>query len=149
VSSRTARATQRNPVSKKPKENGKVIEKIRTLLQDWVILRFSSINRVCWQITCREMIRSGAECLEAGKTTHTSLLFCLFVLDVIKRHTYFLPSLQYIIHIVFVNAFVLVRFLFLHKHHDQETRWGGKGLFGLHFHVAVHHQGSQDWNSSR
>jgi hypothetical protein len=35
---------------------------------------------------------------------------------------------------------VLVRFLFLHKHHDQETSWGGKGLFGLHFHTAVHHQ---------
>ena len=29
-------------------------------------------------------------------------------------------------------------FLFLHKH-DQETSWGGKGLFGLHFHTAVHH----------
>jgi hypothetical protein len=26
---------------------------------------------------------------------------------------------------------------------------GGKGLFGLHFHNAVHPQGSQDWNSSR
>jgi hypothetical protein len=24
-----------------------------------------------------------------------------------------------------------------------------KGLFSLHFHTAVHHQGSQDWNSSR
>jgi hypothetical protein len=31
-------------------------------------------------------------------------------------------------------------FLFLHKHHDQEASWGGKGLFGLHFHAAVHHQ---------
>jgi hypothetical protein len=31
-------------------------------------------------------------------------------------------------------------FLFLHKHHDQEASWGGKGLFGLHFHTAVHHQ---------
>jgi hypothetical protein len=40
-------------------------------------------------------------------------------------------------------------FLFLHKHHDQEASWGGKGLFSLHFHIAVHHQGSQDWNSSR
>jgi hypothetical protein len=29
-------------------------------------------------------------------------------------------------------------FLFLHKHHDQETSWGG--LFSLHFHTAVHHQ---------
>jgi hypothetical protein len=26
------------------------------------------------------------------------------------------------------------------KHHDQEASWGGKGLFSLHFHVAVHHQ---------
>jgi hypothetical protein len=26
------------------------------------------------------------------------------------------------------------------KHHDQEPRWGGKGLFSLHFHIAVHHQ---------
>ena len=31
-------------------------------------------------------------------------------------------------------------FLFLHKHHDQEASWGGKGLFGFHFHTAVHHQ---------
>jgi hypothetical protein len=31
-------------------------------------------------------------------------------------------------------------FLFLHKHYDQEARWGGKGLFSLHFHIAVHHQ---------
>jgi hypothetical protein len=31
-------------------------------------------------------------------------------------------------------------FLFLHKHHDQEASWGGKGLFSLHFHIAVHHQ---------
>jgi len=30
-------------------------------------------------------------------------------------------------------------FLFLHKHHDQEASWGGKGLFSLHFHIAVHH----------
>jgi hypothetical protein len=28
----------------------------------------------------------------------------------------------------------------LHKHHGQEASWGGKGLFGLHFHTAVHHQ---------
>jgi hypothetical protein len=26
------------------------------------------------------------------------------------------------------------------KHHDQEAIWGAKGLFGLHFHTAVHHQ---------
>jgi hypothetical protein len=35
---------------------------------------------------------------------------------------------------------VLVRFLFLHKHHDLEASWGGKGLFSLNFHIAVHHQ---------
>jgi hypothetical protein len=35
------------------------------------------------------------------------------------------------------------------KHHDQESSWGGKGLFSLHFHTAIHHQGSQDWNSGR
>jgi hypothetical protein len=26
------------------------------------------------------------------------------------------------------------------KHHDQEASWGGKDLFSLHFHIAVHHQ---------
>jgi hypothetical protein len=26
------------------------------------------------------------------------------------------------------------------KYHDQEASWGGKGLFSLHFHTAVHHQ---------
>ena len=26
------------------------------------------------------------------------------------------------------------------KYHDQEASWGGEGLFGLHFHIAVHHQ---------
>jgi hypothetical protein len=31
-------------------------------------------------------------------------------------------------------------FLFLHKHHDQKANWGGKGLFSLHFHTAIHHQ---------
>jgi hypothetical protein len=31
-------------------------------------------------------------------------------------------------------------FLFLHKHHDQEASWGGKGLFSLHFHIAIHYQ---------
>jgi hypothetical protein len=28
----------------------------------------------------------------------------------------------------------------VHKHHDQEASWGGKGLFSLHFHIAVNHQ---------
>jgi hypothetical protein len=35
---------------------------------------------------------------------------------------------------------VLVRVSIPHKHHDQEASWGGKGLFSLHFHTAVHHQ---------
>jgi hypothetical protein len=30
-------------------------------------------------------------------------------------------------------------FLFLHKQHGQEASWGGKGLFSLHFQIAVHH----------
>ena len=34
------------------------------------------------------------------------------------------------------------------KHQDQEASWGGKGLISLYFHTAVHHQRSQDWNSS-
>ena len=34
-------------------------------------------------------------------------------------------------------------------HHDQDASWGGKGLFSLYFHIAVHHQRMQDWNSSR
>ena len=37
-------------------------------------------------------------------------------------------------------ACCLSQFLFLHKHHDQEASWGGKGLFSLHFHIAVDHQ---------
>jgi len=36
---------------------------------------------------------------------------------------------------------VLVRaFIPAQNIHDQEARWGGKGLFSLHFHSAVHHQ---------
>jgi len=31
-------------------------------------------------------------------------------------------------------------FLVLHRHHDQEASWGGKGLFSSHFHIAVHHK---------
>lgn len=26
------------------------------------------------------------------------------------------------------------------NHHAQKASWGGKGLFGLHFHIIVHHQ---------
>jgi hypothetical protein len=25
------------------------------------------------------------------------------------------------------------------KHHDQKASWGGKSLFGLHFHSTAHH----------
>jgi hypothetical protein len=25
------------------------------------------------------------------------------------------------------------------KHHDQKESWRGEGLFGLYFHIAVHH----------
>jgi hypothetical protein len=25
------------------------------------------------------------------------------------------------------------------KRHDQKASWGGKGLFGLHFHITAHH----------
>jgi len=35
-------------------------------------------------------------------------------------------------------------FLFLQKHHDQEANWGGKGLFSLDFHIALHHQ-TKSW----
>jgi hypothetical protein len=37
------------------------------------------------------------------------------------------------------NMFVLVRILFLHKHHDQEASCGGKDVFSLHFHIDVYH----------
>jgi hypothetical protein len=39
----------------------------------------------------------------------------------------------------YVTGSVLVKVSILHKHHDQEASWGGKGLFSLHFHIAVHH----------
>ena len=36
---------------------------------------------------------------------------------------------------------VLVRVsIAMRKHHDQKASWGGKGLLGLHFSIAVHHQ---------
>ena len=38
------------------------------------------------------------------------------------------------------SAFVLVRdSIAVMKHHTKAT-WGGKGLFGLHTHIIVHHQ---------
>lgn len=30
------------------------------------------------------------------------------------------------------------------KHYDQNASWGGKGLLGLHFSIAVHHQGKSE-----
>jgi hypothetical protein len=38
------------------------------------------------------------------------------------------------------SATVVGGFYSCTKHHDQEASWGGKGLFSLHFHIAVHHQ---------
>ena len=41
-------------------------------------------------------------------------------------------------------------FLFLHKHHEQEESWGGKGLSSLHFFtLLLITKGCQDWNSGR
>jgi hypothetical protein len=48
---------------------------------------------------------------------------------------------NYIKKIVYIDHLVgVLGFLFLHKHHDQKASWGGKGLFSLHLHIAVHHQ---------
>ena len=44
---------------------------------------------------------------------------------------------------------VLVRVMVETEHHDQKASWGGKGIVGLHFHIAVHCEGSQDRNSNR
>jgi hypothetical protein len=44
------------------------------------------------------------------------------------------------IHFQEKKKYFSVVFLFLHKHHDQEASWGGKGLFSLHFHITVHQQ---------
>jgi hypothetical protein len=41
---------------------------------------------------------------------------------------------------IIIGEIPLLGFLFLHKHQDQETGWGGKGLLSLLFHTAVHHQ---------
>ena len=41
--------------------------------------------------------------------------------------------------------FILVRVsIIVRKHHGQKASWGGKGLFGLHFQIIVHH-----WRKSR
>jgi hypothetical protein len=47
------------------------------------------------------------------------------------------------------NLGVLVRVSIPAQTSWPRSSWGGKGLFGLYFHIAVHHQRSQDWNSSR
>jgi hypothetical protein len=39
-----------------------------------------------------------------------------------------------------MESFVLVRVsIAAMKHHKQKASWGGKGLFGLHFHFSVQH----------
>ena len=38
------------------------------------------------------------------------------------------------------STFVLVRVSIPAQHHDQEASWGGKGLFSIHFCIAIHHQ---------
>jgi hypothetical protein len=50
---------------------------------------------------------------------------------------------------VFLIHCILVRVSIPAQTSWPRTSWGWKRLFGLHFHTAVHHQGSQDWNSSR
>jgi hypothetical protein len=35
------------------------------------------------------------------------------------------------------------------EHHDQKSSWGGRGLFGLHFPIAVCHEGSEEFKQSR
>ena len=49
---------------------------------------------------------------------------------------------SYLYHSISISPWHLSQsgLLFLHKHHDQEASGGGKGLFSLHFHVAVCHQ---------
>ena len=38
---------------------------------------------------------------------------------------------------IFPLVSVLVRVtIAVMRHHDQKSSWGGKGLFGLHFHIA-------------
>ena len=46
----------------------------------------------------------------------------------------------YVLCVYGVYSVVLVRVsIAATKHHNQKASWGGKGLFGLHFHIAVHH----------
>jgi hypothetical protein len=35
---------------------------------------------------------------------------------------------------------ILFRISIPEQHQDQEAGWGGKGLFSVYFHIAVHHQ---------
>ena len=46
-------------------------------------------------------------------------------------------------------SIVLVRVSIPAQTSWPRSSWGGKGLFSLHLHTAVHHQGSLEWNSSR
>ena len=41
--------------------------------------------------------------------------------------------------IVIIDVLVSVSSIAALRHHDQKTSWGGKGLFGLHLHISVHH----------
>jgi hypothetical protein len=41
--------------------------------------------------------------------------------------------------VTYKNMGVLGFLIFAMKHHNQKASWGGKGLFGLHFHIVVHH----------
>ena len=56
--------------------------------------------------------------------------------DIIQLHLWYspLPILTPL-----VNVLVRVSTAVM-KHHAQKASWGGKGLFGLHFHITVHHQ---------
>jgi hypothetical protein len=39
-----------------------------------------------------------------------------------------------------VSLCILVRVsVAVRKHHDHKASWGGKGLFSLYFHIAIHH----------
>jgi hypothetical protein len=62
-----------------------------------------------------------------GQTT-SSLAALIYVCLLRTSHNYFVSSL------------VLLTVSIPNKHHDQEASWGGKGLFSLHFHIAVYHQ---------
>ena len=72
------------------------------------------------------------------------LRFGLFIVSCIFWMFWFRRFLHFVFSLSVVSMFFMVlpwsEFLFLHKHHDQEASWGGKGLFSLYLHIAVHHQ---------